>query len=67
MKTTNRISRAVHFLKKVITKKSPIEFTVDDLIHPRFGVNDLQEKNSSKAANSLQFLMYSKENNILFI
>lgn len=67
MKTINRITRVVHFLKKVTTKKNPIKFTVDDLINPRFGINDLEEKNISKTPNSLQFLMYSKENDTLFI
>jgi hypothetical protein len=67
MKTTNKITRAVRFLKNLTTKKTPIKFTVDDLVNPRFGINDLEEKNINKVPNSLQFLMYSKENDTLFI
>jgi hypothetical protein len=67
MKTNNRISRAVHFLRNWSTKKSPIKFTVDDLVHPRFGINDTEVKNLNKTPNPLQFLMYSKENDTLFI
>ncbi|MDG2433475.1 hypothetical protein [Flavobacterium sp.] len=67
MKAINSISKAIGFFKNLRTKKSPIIFTVDDLINPRFGINDFEAKNSSKTPNSLQFLMYSKENDTLFI
>lgn len=67
MKTNNRISRVLHFLRNWTTKKRPIKFTVDDLVHPRFGINDIETKNLNKIPNPLQFLMYSKENNTLFI
>lgn len=67
MKTNKRISRAVHFLRNLTVKKSPITFTVDDLAHPRFGINDTEVKNLNNTPNPLQFLMYSKENDTLFI
>lgn len=64
MGTINRITRAVSFLRNLKTKKNIINITVDDLVHPRFGIND---KELDKLPNSLQFLMYSKENDTLFI
>tara|TARA_R110000868_G_scaffold168709_2_gene403542 strand:- start:341 stop:544 length:204 start_codon:yes stop_codon:yes gene_type:complete len=67
MNTNNKISRAVHFLRNLTAKKSPITFKVEDLVHPRFGINDAEVKNLNETPNPLQFLMYSKENDTLFI
>jgi hypothetical protein len=67
MKATNKITRAVSFLKNFKTKKNPIKLTVEDLVNPRFGISDLDQKNISKVPNSLQVLMYSKDNETLFI
>jgi hypothetical protein len=67
MGTISRITRAVHFLSNLKSKKSIIKFSVDDLVHPRFGINDTDVKNLINTPNSLQFLMYSKENDTLFI
>jgi len=67
MGTISRITRAVHFLRNLKSKKSIIKFSVDDLVHPRFGINDTDVKNLINTPNSLQFLMYSKENDTLFI
>ncbi|MBU2061832.1 hypothetical protein [Flavobacterium frigidarium] len=64
MKALNTVTKAVNFLKNLKTRKNIINISVDDLVHPRFGFND---KEIGKAANSLQFLMYSKENDTLFI
>ena len=40
---------------------------VNELIHPSFGVTETDKKAEKKAPNSLLFLMYSKENETLFI
>lgn len=39
---------------------------VNELIHPSFGITET-EKATKKTPNSLLFLMYSKENETLFI
>ncbi|KRD10931.1 hypothetical protein ASE21_04210 [Flavobacterium sp. Root901] len=39
----------------------------NELIHPSFGVSETDKKAEKKAPNSLLFLMYSKENETLFI
>ncbi|MGO4822365.1 MULTISPECIES: hypothetical protein [unclassified Flavobacterium] len=44
-----------------------INISVDDLINPRFGINTTNANDLNKVPNSLQFLMYSKENDTLFI
>lgn len=67
MGTVSRITRAVSFLRNLKTKKNIIKITVDDLVHPRFGINDTNANDLNKSPNSLQFLMYSKENDTLFI
>lgn len=40
---------------------------VNELIHPSFGVTETDKKAEKKVPNSLLFLMYSKENETLFI
>jgi hypothetical protein len=39
----------------------------NELIHPRFGITETDKKEEKKEPNSLLFLMYSKENETLFI
>lgn len=67
MKIISSIRTAVSFLRNLRTKKIPVKLTVDDLVHPRFGINDTDIEDLNKTPNSLQFLMYSKENDNLFI
>jgi hypothetical protein len=55
MKTNKRISRGYIFLRNLTVKKKSITFTVDDLAHPRFGINDTEVKNLNKTPNPLQF------------
>ncbi|WDF60241.1 hypothetical protein PQ462_02465 [Flavobacterium sp. KACC 22758] len=40
---------------------------INELIHPSFGITETDKKAVKKAPNSLLFLMYSKENETLFI
>ncbi|WP_176699281.1 hypothetical protein [Flavobacterium crassostreae] len=67
MRAIERITRAVRFLKKLKSPKNLITSSVEDLVHPRFGMNPSDLKQLHKVPNSLQFLMYSKENDTLFI
>lgn len=39
----------------------------NELIHPSFGITETDKKEVKKEPNSLLFLMYSKENETLFI
>ncbi|GAA3764431.1 hypothetical protein [Flavobacterium ginsengiterrae] len=39
----------------------------NELIHPSFGITETGKKAEKKTPNSLLFLMYSKENETLFI
>jgi hypothetical protein len=67
MKAINKITSALSFIKNLRTKKTILTISMDDLIHPRFGINENRLKDCGKTANCLQFLMYSKENDTLFI
>jgi hypothetical protein len=49
-----------------LTAKKSITFTVDDLAHPRFGINDTEVKNLNKTPNPLQFWCI-QGNDTLFI
>jgi hypothetical protein len=67
MGATSKILRAIGFLRSLRTKKNIMRISMDDLVHPRFGINENKINESNGTANSLQFLMYSKENDTLFI
>lgn len=47
-----------------LSSKKPIE---NELVHPRFMVSESDLKSNKNASKSLLFLMYSKENESLFI
>lgn len=66
MSATNYLARTFSKLKNGRTKRnnpSPI----NELIHPSFGITETDKNAEKKAPNSLLFLMYSKENETLFI
>lgn len=67
MKAINKITSALRFIKNLKTKRTILIVSMDDLVHPRFGFNENRLKECGKTANCLQFLMYSKENDTLFI
>ena len=68
MSTTNKFSRTLGFLRSLIDKKNSDNTSVtDELVNSRVGIDILDLKKSKKANNSLQLLMYSKENDTLFI
>tara|TARA_R110000868_G_scaffold11228_1_gene55052 strand:+ start:3024 stop:3230 length:207 start_codon:yes stop_codon:yes gene_type:complete len=68
MSTTNKFSRTLGFLRNLRDKKNTDNgLVVDELVNPRLGMEIPDSKKSKKAVNSLQLLMYSKENDTLFI
>lgn len=65
MSTLNYLSRTFSKLKNRTKKNNPPP--KNELIHPRFGITETDQKTNKKEPNSLLFLMYSKENETLFI
>ena len=53
-------------MKDIRTKRNNPPPT-NELIHPRFGMTDTDLKAEKREPSSLMFLMYSKENETLFI
>lgn len=66
MSTLNYLTKAFSTLKRIRTKKNSL-LPKNELIHPRFGVTENNTKTEKKNPDSLLFLMYSKENETLFI
>ncbi|MEG0849892.1 hypothetical protein ACHRVK_02920 [Flavobacterium plurextorum] len=64
MSTLNYLTRT---LKSIRTKRNNLPPPTNELVHPRFGINETDKKTEKKDPNSLLFLMYSKENETLFI
>ena len=69
MSATKYFARAFQSLKSINfrskTKKGN-DF-INELIHPRFGITENDKTVQKKVVNSLLFLMYSKENEPLFL
>ena len=65
MSTLNYLSRTFSTLKNRTKRNNPPP--KNELIHPRFGITETDQKADKKEPNSLLFLMYSKENETLFI
>ncbi|MBG6109450.1 hypothetical protein H4V97_001624 [Flavobacterium sp. CG_23.5] len=64
MKTLKYILRVFQFLReKLFSNNQPI----NELIHPRFEITKRDPSAQKKAVNSLLFLMYSQENEAMFI
>jgi hypothetical protein len=66
MKTNKKELAEQYIFKEFNQKKKSNYIYIDDLAHPRFGI-DTEVKNLNNTPNPLQFLMYSKENDTLFI
>ena len=66
MSTLNYLAKKISTLKNIRTKKNN-PLPKNELIHPRFGVTENNTKTEKKNPDSLLFLMYSKENETLFI
>ncbi len=68
MSATNKLSRAWAFLRNIRSEKNSNNLiAIDELINPRLGMNIANGKKAKNVVNSLQLLMYSKENDTLFI
>jgi hypothetical protein len=69
MKTSNYFLRTFSAIRNFRAKGNNLPPpTTNELVHPRFGLTNPEEANTQKKApNSLLFLMYSKENETLFI
>lgn len=66
MSTLNYIAKTFSTLKNRNKRNNPPP-PKNELIHPRFGITETDKKEEKKEPNSLLFLMYSKENETLFI
>jgi hypothetical protein len=66
MSIANYLTKRFSTLKNLRAKRNNPPPT-NELIDPRFGITDMGLKAEKKAPNSLTFLMYSKENETLFI
>ncbi len=68
MNTRRMITRALDFIRGIRTNNSEENRNRIELTNTRFGINaGVDAKTQKKASNSLTFLMYSKENETLFI
>jgi hypothetical protein len=67
MKTLKYFSKAFQVLRHLKNKENKVEQPKNELIHPRFEITKNDPLAQKKVPNSLLFLMYSKENEELFI
>jgi hypothetical protein len=69
MKASNYFPRTLRLLKKIgfSNKTTNSNDSKNELIHPRFEISKNDPSAQKMVANSLLFLMYSKENEELFI
>lgn len=68
MNTKRMITRALEYIRDIRTNTIAEKESRIELTNARFGINtDANYKDQKKVANSLTFLMYSKENETLFI
>jgi hypothetical protein len=63
-KENTPLSRFARFLRNK-TEKSKL--VINELTHPRFIIETTDSATKVKIANSLLFLMYSQENELLFV
>ena len=66
MSTLNYLTKTLTTFKNIRTKRN-IPPPKNELIHPRFGIAEKDSKDEKNGSDSLLFLMYSKENETLFI
>ncbi|WP_140486052.1 hypothetical protein [Flavobacterium sp. GSA192] len=68
MSTKSMITRALELIRNIRSTNIEKKENRVELTNARFGINlDPNFKDQKKAANSLTFMMYSKENETLFI
>ena len=67
METKNYFARTFGYLRNFRTRRNATAKVVNELIHLRLGFNTTAKKDGADTADCLTFLMYSKENENLFI
>ncbi len=68
MNTRGLITRALDFIRDIRANNGTENENREELTNNRFGIStDVDFKDQKKASDSLTFLMYSKENETLFI
>mgnify|MGYP003576353354 CR=1 FL=1 len=68
MNTRGLITRALGFIRDIRANNGTENENREELTNNRFGIStDVDFKDQKKASDSLTFLMYSKENETLFI
>ena len=68
MNTRRLITRALDFIRDIRADNGTENENREELTNNRFGIStDVDFKDQKKASDSLTFLMYSKENETLFI
>ena len=68
MNTRRLIARALDFIRDIRANNGTENENREELTNNRFGIStDADSKEQKKASDSLTFLMYSKENETLFI
>lgn len=68
MNAKRMITRALDFIRGIRTNNNAEKENRIELTDTRFGINtDADFKDQKKASNLLTFMMYSKENEALFI
>ena len=67
MSKLNYITKTFSTLKNLRAKRNNPPPPTNELAHPRFGITETDINAEKKVPNSLLFLMYSKENETLFI
>jgi hypothetical protein len=67
MSKLNYITKTFSTLKNLRAERNNPPPPKNELVHPRFGITETDVKEEKKEPNSLLFLMYSKENETLFI
>lgn len=67
MSTLNYLTKTFSTLKNLRAKRNNPPPPINELVHPRFGITETDKVAEKKEPNSLLFLMYSKENETLFI
>ena len=66
MSKLNYIAKTLSTLKSLRAERNNPP-PKNELVHPRFGITETDKKAEKKNPDSLLFLMYSKENETLFI
>ncbi|UFH35932.1 hypothetical protein [Flavobacterium acetivorans] len=67
MSTTNTFRKRFNFFRNLWPNRNKINLSNNDLVNSRVGMDPTDENGFKKQSNLLQVLMYSKENDTLFI